>query len=206
MYNDDTNTSTFGEKFRKLRRALHLTQAEAAERLGVSRVSIARWEIGTYEPDELRKREIFRVMGASPRNEPEPRAEGDWVEIPMWDPGEEGGRAKTGSVLMLSSAWLSETYRVKPWTLVTVEAFGDSMEPTLYPGDLVVVDMSRREPDGLCAVVLHGVAYCKRLTPLPNRKLRVSSDRSPVYPAIDVNIQDSAFSIIGRVVFKIGHA
>lgn len=39
MYSDDTNTSTFGERFRKLRRSLHLTQAEAAERLGVSRVS-----------------------------------------------------------------------------------------------------------------------------------------------------------------------
>lgn len=41
------------ERIRKLREALGLTQKEMAEELGITRVTIARWETGTAKPKGL---------------------------------------------------------------------------------------------------------------------------------------------------------
>ncbi len=55
----------FSEKFIKLRKSASLTQEQAAEKLGVSRQAISRWEQGTALPDALNIAGICMVFGVS---------------------------------------------------------------------------------------------------------------------------------------------
>ena len=48
------------ERIRRLRRALGLTQADLAERLGVSHVTVNRWENGQVAPSGLALQKIVR--------------------------------------------------------------------------------------------------------------------------------------------------
>ena len=56
---------TFAEKFLKLRKQALLSQEEAAEKIGVSRQAISRWEQGTALPDAFNLSIIRKVFGVS---------------------------------------------------------------------------------------------------------------------------------------------
>ena len=56
---------TFAEKFLKLRKQASLSQEEAAEKIGVSRQAISRWEQGTALPDAFNLSMISKVFGVS---------------------------------------------------------------------------------------------------------------------------------------------
>lgn len=47
---------------RKLRKKLGLTQVEFAERLGVSSMTVKRWEAGTARPSQLAIRQLNRLV------------------------------------------------------------------------------------------------------------------------------------------------
>jgi transcriptional regulator with XRE-family HTH domain len=53
--------TTLGDRLRKRRAELNLTQAEAAERLGVSQGNLCNWEKGRFEPDAT-KQEVIRAF------------------------------------------------------------------------------------------------------------------------------------------------
>lgn len=46
----------FARAFRAARAARGMTQAQAAEDLGVGRVTVARWETGSHRPEGLARR------------------------------------------------------------------------------------------------------------------------------------------------------
>ena len=55
----------FSEKFLRLRKSAGLSQEEVADRLGVSRQAVSRWEQGSALPDALNKSCICKVFGVS---------------------------------------------------------------------------------------------------------------------------------------------
>ncbi len=77
----------------------------------------------------------------------------------------------------------------------------DSMEPTLHPGDLVIIDRDDKHitPRGLYAVRLPDLESCtvKRLQPLPEQKLILLISDNPAYPPEAVPWSDQL--LIGRV-------
>jgi len=56
-----------GAEVRRIRHGLHLTQAALARALGVTRVIVARWEIGVYAIPEPTARLLRRVRGEGRR-------------------------------------------------------------------------------------------------------------------------------------------
>ena len=52
-----------GEELKALRVKLKLTQEELGQRLGVTRVTVARWEIGLRKVPELAARLVQHVAG-----------------------------------------------------------------------------------------------------------------------------------------------
>lgn len=66
--------------------------------------------------------------------------------------------------------------------LVMLDARGDSMEPTIEDGDLVMVDtLDTHLRDGLMAYVLEDVAFIKRMRPLVEGGVEIISDNRDVY-------------------------
>ena len=50
------------DEVKRIRKRLGLTQAELAKELGVTRVSVARWEIGMYAVPEMAARLLERLV------------------------------------------------------------------------------------------------------------------------------------------------
>lgn len=54
-----------GENIRQIRKSLQLTQKEFANKLGVSRSCVERWEVFNSEPDFSAMRKMKEIFGIS---------------------------------------------------------------------------------------------------------------------------------------------
>lgn len=69
-----------------------------------------------------------------------------------------------------------------------LQADGDSMEPTIFAGQVIIVDRSRKDFDGkVCVVVLEDTLTCKRVF-FRNNSIILKSD-NPKYK--DIVVQDN---------------
>ena len=50
-----------GQEIKKLRKRLGMTQQELADKIGVDRVTVARWETEQKKPSNLAKRQLARL-------------------------------------------------------------------------------------------------------------------------------------------------
>jgi len=104
--------------------------------------------------------------------------------------------------LAFSRAWMSRR-RLQPSTLVSCPARGDSMEPTVYDGDTLVVDraITKLVGDGLYLIERDGERYCKRLQLRFDGGLNIMSDNSR-YEAQQLSADvASQLLVIGRVIW-----
>ncbi|UYT08170.1 XRE family transcriptional regulator [Treponema denticola] len=74
---------------------------------------------------------------------------------------------------------------------------GDSMEPTLSRGDMIVCDSCGWSGEGIYAIQMEGSGFVKRLSRKPG-KLVVISD-NPIYMPYEVPFESEDIRIIGRV-------
>lgn len=83
----------------------------------------------------------------------------------------------------------------------------DSMEPTLFDGDKVVVNKGDKNIDDgrVYAIRYHGKLRIKRLYRLPDGRVRISSDNRAKYePEYLTPEQEESVEIIGRAVHRMG--
>lgn len=97
------------------------------------------------------------------------------------------------------------TYKVTLRDLFSLPSFGDSMEPTIKPGEYLIgsrAEHHTRLGDGIYVIRLEGDILVKRLQRLPGNKLRVSSDNEAHYTPFEINLADDAldFAILGKVI------
>lgn len=105
----------------------------------------------------------------------------------------------------LSTQWLNSKGLHKT-SLTFILAEGDSMYPTIYNGDMLLVDRSRNQlKDGKIYVVRSGdQLWVKRIQGIIGG-IRLISDNKDVYAPVDVIFNDGLdFQVIGQVVF-VGH-
>lgn len=147
------------------------------------------------------------IHGTGPKYAEAPQAS-PYSEVPRYDLALAAGygsfidRAELLDHIPFTQAFLRRKLgRSSTDGLVMLDARGDSMEPTIGDGDLVMIDT--RETDlqgGLMAFVLHDAAYIKRLRPLMAGGLEIASDNADLYPAERLSQEDLAdIQIIGRV-------
>ncbi len=90
---------------------------------------------------------------------------------------------------------------LKEGFLSLIKVTGDSMEPTIYSGDLVLIDHSRTitsAQGGIYALAINDEIMIKRIQPLPEGKLRIISDNKK-YPTIETTINN--IMINGKVIW-----
>ncbi|MFH2126730.1 MAG: helix-turn-helix transcriptional regulator, partial [Pseudomonadota bacterium] len=108
------------------------------------------------------------------------------------------------SHLAFLKSWLVGKKHLQKGELFVVTVRGDSMEPELSEGDIVLVDRSRQEisEDGLFVVRMSSWLYVKRIQRLPAGQIRVLSNNPKYAPMeVDAGTPDQEFQVIGKVVW-----
>lgn len=135
-----------------------------------------------------------------------------YVAIPLYN----GVRAAAGGgalvehetpddALVFKEQWVRIELGARPQDLYLIRVAGDSMEPTLRSGDVILVDRRATRPDreGVYILRMNDMLLVKRLQALPGGVVRVSSDNAAFTP-FDIKASDvggSDLAIIGRVVW-----
>ncbi|HXH03651.1 MAG TPA: XRE family transcriptional regulator [Candidatus Competibacteraceae bacterium] len=212
---DDTQTGV-GERIRRLRG--RQSRDQFASLLGVSRNTLMRYEQGERQPDADFLARLCRLCGADPGwlllgREAASTAERsglreEFALVPLYGVEVSAGFGATIdqeqpiSRLAYRRDWLTEM-GLQPERVVTVQARGDSMEPTIGDGDLLLVDTRQRQlvNDAIYVIRQDQLLYVKRLQRLYDGAVRINSD-NPAYAAEVVPKKDLAFlEVIGRVVW-----
>lgn len=96
--------------------------------------------------------------------------------------------------------WLKLITNTPPRHLVWAVGDGDSMEPTIRSGEVMLIDQSLDTPrmdDGIWAVTHGDIGMVKRLRHLPDGTIELHSDNQLVRPFTAV---DGELRVVGRVV------
>lgn len=202
-----------------------ISQGDLAREVGVSTTAI--WKL-TKEPAQGSKHihRIAKVLGTSPdylmgeTDDPSPASllsdkqtpfrhsapspisdlvEIDYVEIGFGMGGgfiEESGEVAKRS---FSRAWLREFTDAPPELLAWAKGDGDSMEPTIRDGEVVLIDRRFTQPgpnDQIWAITVGEFGMIKRLRAKPDGSIEILSDNElvPVQTAVDGELH-----VIGRV-------
>lgn len=135
-----------------------------------------------------------------------------YAYIPLYDVKAAAGRGRVVDgeqiidALAFKEDWIRQELRTSPADLRLIYVEGDSMEPDLRAGDIILIDhtdtSARRE--GIYVIRMDGALLVKQLQRLPGSTVKVIS-RNPAYEPFTVTaseIEDtSSFAVVGRVVW-----
>lgn len=105
--------------------------------------------------------------------------------------------------IAFSNEWLKLELRVSIKDLAMIVAAGDSMLPTICPGELLVIDHSKQHfsGDGIYVLNMNGCCMVKRIQIMCNNTIRIVSD-NPAYPPQELkNGNIEYISVTGRVIW-----
>lgn len=149
-----------------------------------------------------------RVSGDLRVEEPRP----GYVYLPLYDvrASAGGGRFVDSERVIDSLAfkedWIRHELRARPGDLKLIYVEGDSMEPDLRAGDIVLLDHTdtRAGREGVYVIRMDGALLVKQLQRLPGGVVKVIS-RNQAYEPFTVTVADieepNGFAVIGRVVW-----
>ncbi|QQD22307.1 helix-turn-helix domain-containing protein [Oceanospirillaceae bacterium ASx5O] len=136
----------------------------------------------------------------------------EYALIPVYDvkaAAGNGAAVQTEDVvdtLVFKREWIHQTLHANPNDLYLIAVQGESMTPTLHPGDMILVDRRTESTigaDGIYVLRMGDSLLVKRVQRLPGRTLRISSD-NPAYQSFELPLDsanDDDLAIIGRVVW-----
>ena len=135
---------------------------------------------------------------------------GKFIMVPKYDvQADAGGGSIINSEqvvdhLAFKADWVSNVLKVKAQNLVLISAVGDSMEPSVTDGDLLAVDLGKKEvkEDGIyCFRTDDSRLMVKRLQRMPDSVIVVKSDNPNYEPFTVAPDYSGVFDVIGRVVW-----
>lgn len=141
---------------------------------------------------------------------PEEEIEGkEYVRVPRYEvAASAGGGAFVESeqivdYLSFRSEWVRNALGVSPKALALINVIGDSMEPTLSDGDVVLLDTTLQgvQDSAIYVMQLNGTLLVKRIQNRLDGSLEVMSDNSRYKPETVSGEAINQLKIIGRVVW-----
>ena len=104
-------------------------------------------------------------------------------------------------------AWLNSNIGLPISKLVSLSSVGDSMEPTINAGEMLLVSQAEQHMnpgDGIYIIRLEGDILVKRLQRLPGSKLKISSDNT-IYGSYEIKLDEGTeFEVLGKVILVHG--
>ncbi len=217
----DDSSGGFRERLRLLTERMGSANA-LAKASGVPQSSIRHY-LGKGEPTRpvlvaLAKaagvRTGWLADGIGPMGEEEVSAAGEtldenYVRIALYDPqsdasgGSPADRVPAQNPLALEQSWVRNQLHVGSAPLKLLYMEGDSMEPTLRQGDLVLVDRAdTRARDGVCLLNMESSLFVKRLQYVSPDAFTVSGDNPTTKPFnIALSNNGAQVRIVGRAIW-----
>lgn len=205
----------FGKRIKEIREAKDLTMTDVEKRAGLKVGNISRIEKGTQWVSEDSLYSIADALGVPVAsfftNEEIPANESGYVTFDRLNVRASAG---PGSELVEYPEVLQEIRVLESWARQTLGVIdhdkvkiitckGDSMVPTVRPGDIVFVDISIRnfQAEGIYVLAWQNNLLLKRLNALWNGKLAIQSDNDSVYKTEYVLAsEEDQLSICGKVL------
>ena len=206
----------FSQWVKQARLAAGMNQEQLAAELGTSKANVSAWEHGRHNPslgDVLKISVCTRIavpddvksqiIAASRISEQD-----SGVMVAVLDNAAEmgaGAEALENDViakrLNLTDAFVSRL-GVDPKRLRFIGAYGDSMQPTIGSGDVLLVDTGVNQVtiDGVYVLRTHGRLFVKRVRQRLSGEFEVSSD-NPNHDTVDVLNGGFEVEVIGRVIY-----
>jgi len=201
-----------GLNIKKIRKKKHWTQEYLAEKLGCSSVQVGKWEKAS---DNIEIRTVKRI--ADILNVPlsfitgeqlidlDKASDYEYVFIPQVAGRiSAGGGLEPDNTIELKMAFRKDWVERKgnPNDMSIIRVLGDSMEPTLQSGDLVLINHSRNYIDpqgGIYALAIDGQIMLKRVQLVPSKgHARIISD-NPQYETEIVPL--SQLVVNGKIIW-----
>lgn len=106
--------------------------------------------------------------------------------------------------LAFREEWVRTELGAVPKNLILISAIGDSMEPTLRAGDLLLIDRGGEgvKQDAIYAFATNGELRVKRMQLKIDGSVVVKSDNQQYEPETLTSDQAAALHIVGRVVWS----
>ncbi len=199
-----------------------MKKTELAEAVGVVEGTVRKWLRGDSVPYLDQVRQIARITGFPlewlVQDEPLEAGEGPStygandervVFIPRFEvrPAAGAGGAVESERARKFLAFREDWIRENGWRaadLAVVTAQGDSMEPVISPGSVLLVDRGERAKQGREGIFILRMGedlLVKRLQPLEGGRVLAKSD-NPAYSPFEIKGQeDSETAVVGRVVW-----
>lgn len=195
-----------------------LTAAEVARRAGVAATTVQRPIKGTAET-RISQRTLEKLRDAFPKFPGWTRAgaaalasyekpKSDMVEIAAVDLNFGLGAAFMDSdivehgvdTMLFPTDWLRSITRSPPDRLYWAKGVGNSMEPTIGDGDVILIDRSAVGStfgDLYWAIAYGQTGMIKRLRPMPDGSVKILSDNQNVPSEV---AHDGELHVFGRVI------
>lgn len=214
------NREIIGKRLRETRESLELTRKEVTDLVSIGTTTLQQWETGAREAsleiiEELAKLYkttpqyiIFGDDNYTPKIDPSESCE--YIYIPFYDIQASAGLGlfTDGAVepskhLAFRHNW-ANARGLQADKLVALLTKGDSMQPTIKNGAVIIVDTTDNNPaDGnLYVVRIADELYVKRIQKIPHG-IRLISDNKAMYAPLDINYNDytdDQLQICGRII------
>jgi phage repressor protein C with HTH and peptisase S24 domain len=136
----------------------------------------------------------------------------DFIYFPRYEVRAAGGAGavveseRIVDFIGFKAEWVHSVLGVAPDKVVLISACGDSMEPTISDGDLLLVDtaVNRVGPDAIYALASADILQVKRIQKLRDGSLRIISDNPKYEPEILSGAEGESIRIVGRVIWRGG--
>ena len=113
------------------------------------------------------------------------------------------GDEQAADALMFKESWIKNELGAQPADLCLLRVSGNSMEPTLSAGDVILIN--RREThltyEGIYVLRMGDSLLVKNLQALPGGQIRVKSDNPAYEPFMIATGENTDVVIVGRVVW-----
>ena len=217
----DPALTQIGRELRGLRTGAALTLEKAAQRMGWSKAHMSRIESGQRRISKADHDRLVSVLGGRTDRRPDgagahpppPELPAGYVTIPRLNVQASAGNGaltnheQVVEYLAFDEGFVRRVLKRPREQLLMIEARGDSMEPTIREGDLLVVDIlpkQRIEHSRLYVLLAGENLLVKRIQQQLDGSLLVISDNSRYAPERIVPKELDALRILGQVIWVAG--
>lgn len=189
-----------------------MTQAELAKKIGVTSVTVSKWELETAKPKSESAIRICKLFNVDIEwlnyggEESASFNESDLIAIPYFS----DVSAAAGDGYSISSEYSERDFIIpqeflkkKCENIVCIKVEGDSMEPRFQDQSIVFVDLDDKKViDGSVYIVNHDqMLRMKTLERTPCGFLMKSLNKD--YLTITVDVKETSFFIVGKVIMQL---